>query len=106
MEARCTQISDDELMEQMSSIGMPQSMLSSLTEAQKQEMKQMIQQDPRQQAPTYLPDAVNDFSWWYHRGKFWRDARTEPGTEPPLRRRQNLRKSREVGANTFGATRR
>jgi predicted PhzF superfamily epimerase YddE/YHI9/GNAT superfamily N-acetyltransferase len=50
LEARCMSLGDDELLAHMESMGMPKSMLVQLTEEQKQQMKQMIMQDPKQQA--------------------------------------------------------
>ena len=42
-------VGDDELLAHMEAMGMPKSMLAELTDEQKQQMRQMIQQDPKQQ---------------------------------------------------------
>ena len=51
LEARChlASVGDDELLAHMEAMGMPKSMLAELTDEQKQQMRQMIQQDPKQQ---------------------------------------------------------
>jgi len=54
------EITDEELLVQMKSIGMPDSMLAKLTEEQKAQMKQMIQQDTKQQVtPEYVFDILS-----------------------------------------------